>query len=239
MASILRAFSVTELVNVDSNDDRLKAILRWNFATFKDRLENQFDWRATPSFSWEAVIAAIQQSADEAMQLYQQWQWLTSKHGQDLYKWMMIVLFYNLDTTDYQVIAKILLTSYDFNLRSRMLAGAAVFERTMEQVGELMRSADDEGGDEDEDAYELFHKKLNDFQHLMLNPQLYAESARTTELPVLVTATGVSVVELSSSVIAAGQPGLTAQQPAAYTINRSMSQRKRRRMGQLDETSME
>ena len=65
------------------------------------------------------------------MQLYQQWQWLSNKYGQDLYKWTMNSFFYYLDTTDYQVIAKILLTSYDFNLRSRMLAGAAIFERTM------------------------------------------------------------------------------------------------------------
>ena len=235
MASILRAFSRTKLVSVDSNDDRLKAILEGNYSDFRETLQNQFNWGSRPLFDWDNITHTVQEAADEAMQLYQQWQWLT-RYTKDVYKWNPDYLVSCLDTTDYQVIAKIMLTSYDFGITQRLSAIAPAFEQSIQQADMLLSSSDDDDVDA---GYDLFYRQVDVyFRQLMLSPQLYASSLRTTELPVLMTLAGVSVIETSD--VVRQQQSLPVQQPISHAVGRpEATQRKRRRVGQFDEVEME
>lgn len=208
MANIVWAVENTNSYRkATSNDDKLKQLMVWNYEGFLDYFNEPFDWGERPYLNWNKVAVYVQRNANDAMRLYQQWQWLANKNGSQLYG---DTFSFSLDTVDYQVIAKIRLTEYDFGLDQYLARIAPAFEQITQEVNRLMSSDDDY--DLENGSAMLYHQAAVLFQPLMLEPQNYAKSARTAELPVLVTASGVFVSEESASLLRQQAP--PSQTPA-------------------------
>lgn len=194
-ASILRAvfdlLSHGKRVDV-TNKEVLNEVLEWNYRGFEESMWDEINWGQRPLLSWEDVLRTVQRYANRAMQLYQQWQWLTNNGIYDVY-WNMVGAI--LEADDFQVIAKIMSTDYDFNIRDRLAALAPTFQQTLMQIDEMALGGyyNNEFVIEPDSA--MVKRALRDtFYHLMMNPQLYVSSVSTTDIPVMISADIPSVL---------------------------------------------
>jgi hypothetical protein len=180
-----------------SNEEMLKDVLEWNYRGFTENMWDIMRWGKRPIFSRIKMADIVQLYANRAMQLYQQWQWLTRRKSTVYWS----VLPVTLEAVNFQVIAKIMSTEYDFNVQQRLSESAFMFEQAILALDEMApRYQPDEEDDGDELIVDIDNQMVNDvirnvFYDLMMRPQNYVKSALTTDISVLVTANQVHVAQ--------------------------------------------